>query len=170
EMAAEGIDPSRIRFRYGVSARYIGQIESFDTALPGGDMHGADDVRAMIDAFETMYSKVYPEGAKFSGAGYSLTEVNLEAIAPKPQPVLARHALAGEAPAPDALVGTREVYHKDRWLPFTVYEMAALVPGNVVRGPAIILDPMTTVVIPPGHEMAIDELRILHYRAVDVAQ
>jgi len=170
EMQAEGIDPDRVRFRYGVSARYIGQIESFDTALPAGEMRGPDDIRAMIDAFETMYSKVYPEGAKFSGAGYSLTEVNLEAIAPKPQPVLARHELAGEEPAPDALVGTREVFHKDRWLPFTVYEMAELKPGNVVHGPAIIRDPMTTVVIPPGYEMALDALRILHYRAAPATQ
>ena len=43
-------------------------------------------------------------------------------------------------------------------------------PGNVVHGPAIIRDPMTTVVIPPGHEMALDALRILHYRAAPATQ
>jgi acetone carboxylase beta subunit len=165
EMAAEGIDAARLRFRYGVAMRYIGQIESFDTALASGDMRGPDDIRAMIEAFEAMYSKVYPEGAKFSGAGYSLTEVSIEAIAPKPQPSLARHPLAGPEPAAEARVGTREVYHKDAWLPFAVYEMKALTAGNVVRGPAIIRDPMTTVVVPPGHEMAFDEHLILHYRA-----
>ncbi|MGE0486477.1 MAG: hydantoinase/oxoprolinase family protein [Gammaproteobacteria bacterium] len=165
EMAAEGIDPAKLRFRYSVAMRYIGQIESFDTALAGGDMRGPDDIRAMVDAFETMYSKVYPEGAKFSGAGYSLTEVSIEAIAPKPQPSLARHPLAGAEPAAAARVGTREVYHKDAWIPFTVYEMKALAAGNVVRGPAIIRDPMTTVVVPPDHEMAFDEHLILHYRA-----
>ena len=130
-------------------------------------MAGPDDVRRLIDAFETMYAKVYPEGSKFSAAGYSLSEVNLEAIAPKPQPRLRRHELGTTTPPAAALVGTREVYHKDGWLPFTVYEMAELVAGNVVRGPAIIRDPMTTVVIPPGHEMALDAHLILHYRAVD---
>ena len=42
--------------------------------------------------------------------------------------------------------------------------MAALAPGNEIPGPAIIRDPMTTVVIPPGHEMWLDAKRILHYR------
>ncbi|MCP5198454.1 MAG: hydantoinase/oxoprolinase family protein [Gammaproteobacteria bacterium] len=165
EMAAEGIDPDKVRFRYGVAMRYIGQIESFDTALASGDMRGPEDIRAMVEAFETMYSKVYPEGAKFSGAGYSLTEVSIEAIAPKPQPRLARHALAGSEPAAQARVGTREVYHQDAWVTFAVYEMKELTAGNVVHGPAIIRDPMTTVVVPPGHEMAFDEHLILHYRA-----
>ena len=66
-----------------ISARYIGQIESFDTALDSGRMESSftEDIGRMIDAFETMYSNIYPEGSKFTEAGYSLTEVNLEAIA-----------------------------------------------------------------------------------------
>ena len=164
EMAAEGVETAAIEFRYSVSAHYIGQIESFETALESGQMHGPDDIRAVVDAFEAMYSKVYPEGAKFSGAGYSLTEVSLEAVAPKPQPQLREYQLAGETPPQVAFVGRRDVFHKDRWVEFDVWEMAELLPGNTVKGPAIIRDPMTTVVIPPARGMAIDAHKILHYR------
>ena len=164
EMRTEGVDPAKLVFRYGVSARYIGQLESFDTMLPDGSMTGADDVRRMIAAFEDMYTKVYPEGARFPDAGYSLTTVNLEAVAPKPQPSLPDYPLAGVVPSPEAYVETRDVYHKNAWTPFKVYEMAALEPGNEIPGPAIIRDPMTTVVIPPGREMWLDAKRILHYR------
>ena len=164
EMAAEGVDPTLVTFRYGVSARYIGQIESFETALDSGRMQGPADIQRLIDAYEAMYAKVYPEGAKFSDAGYSLTTINLEAIAPKPQPSLRMSALADETPAPAAYVGTREVYHKTAWVTFNVYEMALLEPGNLVAGPAIIRDPMTTVVIPPHMEMWFDAYKILHYR------
>jgi N-methylhydantoinase A len=165
EMRAEGVDPATLTFRYGVAARYIGQIESFETALDSGEMRGPADIARLIHAFETMYAKVYPEGAKFSGAGYSLTSVNLEAIAPKPQPHLRRYPLGAATPPAAATVGTRAVFHKTRWVDFTVYEMAALEPGNVVPGPAIIRDPMTTVVIPPGKEMWFDGYKILHYRS-----
>ena len=127
-------------------------------------MTGADDVHRMIAAFEDMYTKVYPEGARFPDAGYSLTTVNLEAVAPKPQPSLPDYPLAGVVPSPEAYVETRDVYHKNAWTPFKVYEMAALEPGNEIPGPAIIRDPMTTVVIPPGREMWLDAKRILHYR------
>lgn len=164
EMRAEGVDPATLEYRYGVSARYIGQLESFDTMLPDGAMAGADDVRRMIAAFEDMYTKVYPEGARFPDAGYSLTTVNLEAVAPKPQPSLPDYPLAGVVPSPEAYVETREVYHKNAWTPFKVFEMGRLEPGNEIPGPAIIRDPMTTVVIPPGREMWLDSKRILHYR------
>lgn len=163
EMAAEGVDVSKLEFRYSVSARYIGQIESFNTALPSGRMDGPEDVRNMIQAFEDMYAKVYPEGAKFSGAGYSLTEVSVEAIAPKPQPKLMQHELSGAEPSAEAFVGERDVFHKDAWVSFKVYEMAELQPGNRVDGPAIIRDPMTTVVIPPARAMSLDAFKILHY-------
>jgi len=164
EMTAEGVDPATLKFRYGVSARYIGQLESFDTVLPDGRMADAADVGRMIDAFEQMYTKIYPEGARFPDAGYSLTAVNLEAIAPKPQPLLPEFELAGKKPGESAYVETREVYHKNAWTPFRVFEMGALLPGNEIEGPAIIRDPMTTVVIPPAHKMWFDARRILHYR------
>ena len=163
ELEAEGISKDDVKFRYGVSARYTGQIESFDTDLPNGNMGGGEDVRNMISAFEAMYSKVYPEGAKFSGAGYSLTEVNLEAIASKPLPILLKHELRDEQPESDAYVGERDVYHKDSWCKFKVWEMSKLTSGNKILGPAIIRDPMTTVVIPPEHEMSLDEYLVLHY-------
>ena len=86
EMDAEGIKPEEVKYRYGVSVRYTGQIESFDTVLETGEMQTSENVRNLITSFEDMYSKMYPEGAKFSGAGFTITEVNLEAIADKPQP------------------------------------------------------------------------------------
>ena len=164
EMRKEGVDPSTLKFRYGIAARYIGQLESFDTELPDGAMAGASDVKRMIDAFEAMYTKVYPAGARFPDAGYSLTAVHLEAIAPKPQPILTEHPLAAPKPRAEAFVGSRNVYHAGVWTPFNVYEMAALQAGNEVVGPAIIRDPMTTVVIPPGRVMRFDKYRVLHYR------
>ena len=164
EMEQEGIDPTTLTFRYGVSAHYIGQLESFDTSLPNGNMDGPADIARLIEAFETMYTKVYPAGARFPDAGYALTTVNLEAVAPKPQPSLPKHKLSGIQPDPSAYVETRDIYHKNAWTPFKVYEMSELKPGNEIPGPAIIRDPMTTVVIPQERLMSIDERRILHYR------
>ncbi|HMM75558.1 MAG TPA: hydantoinase/oxoprolinase family protein [Gammaproteobacteria bacterium] len=164
EMSKEGVDPTKIGFRYGIAARYLGQLESFDTALADGRMEDARDLERAIDAFERMYTKVYPEGARFPDAGYSVTAVHLEAIAPKPQPVLSAQPLARREPDDGAYVGSRNVYHGGRWQPFRVYEMAALKAGNVIEGPAIIRDPMTTVVIPPQRTMSFDQYRILHYK------
>lgn len=164
EMEKEGVDPTRVKFRYGIAARYLGQLESFETSLVDGVMNGPADLQRAIDAFEQMYTKVYPEGARFPDAGYSLTAVHLEAIAPKPQPILSALPLSRREPDDSAYVGSRNVYHGGMWTPFKVYEMAALKAGNVIEGPAIIRDPMTTVVIPPKRTMSFDQYRILHYK------
>ena len=82
----------------------MGQIESFNTALNSGQMSGPADVQNLIEAYEDMYAKVYLEGAKFGAAGYSLTDIHLEAIADKPQPHLIKHELASEEPRQNAFV------------------------------------------------------------------
>ncbi|WP_155615313.1 MULTISPECIES: hydantoinase/oxoprolinase family protein [Paenibacillus] len=164
EMAAEGIDLKDISFRYGIYARYIGQLESFDTPLTFDQIHTADDIGRLTAAFENVYTKIFPEGARFPEAGYAVTEVYVQAVAPKPVPVIREYAMEGTKPADSAFVSTREVYHKGNWKIFTVWEMNDLNAGNIVKGPAIIQDPMTTVVIPPGKEVALDKFRLLHYR------
>ena len=50
-------------------------------------MKTSENVKSLINSFEEMYSKMYPEGAKFSGAGYTITEVNLEAVAVSFNPI-----------------------------------------------------------------------------------
>jgi N-methylhydantoinase A len=164
EMRREGVDVKHITFRYGVYARYIGQLESFDTPIEFGHLDSATHLDQVIAAFESMYTKVYPEGARFPQAGYSITEVYLQAVAPKPQPEMAEHELASAKPSDSAFVETRKVYHDGKWTDFSVWQMGELKAGNVVLGPSIIRDPMTTVVIPPGKRVEIDKFLVLHYR------
>ena len=164
EMADEGVSADRLSFRFGFSARYLGQLESFDATLPITDTESFTDVALVIEAFESMYTKIYPEGARFPDAGYSLTGVYLEAIASKPQPHLASFPNRGPEPDPAAFVERRKVYHRGKWTNFQVWEMQKLTAGNVINGPAILRDPMTTLVVPPGRRIEFDQFLVIHYR------
>ncbi len=164
EMADEGINGDRLSFRFGFSARYIGQLESFDAMLPIADPESLTDVAPIIAAFESTYTKIYPEGARFPDAGYSVTGVYLEAIASKPQPSLAAFPDLGPEPDPAAFVERRKVYHRGKWTEFQVWEMQKLTAGNVINGPAILRDPMTTLVVPPGRRVEFDRTLVIHYR------
>lgn len=164
ELAAEGADVSQIGFKYGIYARYIGQLESFDTPLDFGHTKEAEDVDRLIAAFEHMYTKIYPDGARFPEVGYAISELYVKALVPKAMPVILKHPLAAARPKDSAYVENRKVCHKGEFLDFKVWQMAELTAGNIIAGPAIIRDPMTTVVIPPGKHIEIDEHMILHYR------
>lgn len=164
EMADEGADVSQISFRYGFYGRYLGQMESFDTPIDFGHTREPEDVDRLVAAFEDMYTKIYPEGARFPEVGYAITELYLKAAVPKAMPVILKHAISGAKPKNSAFVGTRNISHKKQFFDFKIWQMSELAAGNVIEGPAIIRDPMTTVVIPPGKRIEIDEYLVLHYR------
>jgi len=164
ELADEGADISQISFTYGMYARYIGQLESFDTALDIKNSGDAKDVDYLIESFENMYTKIYPEGARFPDGGYAITELYIKAVIPKAMPVLKKHTLCDAKPNKSAYVHSRQVNHKGEFHDFKVWQMSELKAGNVIYGPSIIRDPMTTLVIPPEKRIEIDEYMVLHYR------
>jgi acetone carboxylase, beta subunit len=164
ELSSGAADVSDVLFRYGVYARYMGQLESFDTPLEFGRIESAADLDRLVMAFEKVYTEIYPVGARFPEGGYAVTDVYLHAVVPKPMPTLQQHPLEGSEPKDSAYVGTRDVFHGGEWRSFDIWQMEELRPGNVIRGPSIIQDPMTTVVIPPGHEIDFDQWRVMHYR------
>jgi len=163
EMKAEGVNPDELEYRYGFYGRYIGQLESFETILDFGHVGTPDDVDKMVAAFEEMYTNIYPDGARFPDAGYAITEVYIQAVAPKAMPKILKHTSEGETPPEAAYVESRQVSHEGKFYDFKVWQMSELKAGNVVHGPSIIRDPMTTVIIPPEKRIEIDEYLILHY-------
>ncbi len=163
EMASEGADVSGLSFQYGLYARYIGQLESFDTPLDIETASESEDVDGLVDAFEHMYTQIYPEGARFPEVGYAISELYIKAVVPKAMPVVRKHVLAGAKPADAAFVETRQVCHQGTFHEFEVWQMAELAAGNIIKGPAIIRDPMTTLVVPPDKRIEIDEYMVLHY-------
>lgn len=164
EMISEGADVSGLSFQYGLYARYIGQLESFDTPLEIGTASEAENVDGLIDAFERMYTQIYPEGARFPEVGYAISELYIKATVPKAMPVILKHALAGKKPKDSAYIGTRQVCHRGTFHDFQVWQMGELEAGNVIEGPAIIRDPMTTMVVPPDKRVEFDEYLVMHYR------
>jgi len=164
EMESEGIASEDLVYRYGFYGRYMGQLESFETLLDSGDANNAEDIDKMIAAFEDMYTNIYPDGARFPDAGYAVTEVFVQAVAPKAMPEILKHDMQGATPPESAYVETREVSHEGEFYDFKVWQMSELEAGNIIEGPSIIRDPMTTVIIPPEKRIEIDEYMVLHYR------
>lgn len=164
ELEAEGIPLADVRFRYGVSCRYIGQVSSWEAPVPKGRIEVVQDLDEVIDSFEKVYTAIYPIAARYPEIGYQITEVYLEALADRIRPILPKYPSEGPSPAEGAFKGAREVYMDGRWHAFDVLEMDQLQAGNRVEGPAIIEHPMTTLVIPPENYVQFDERRFIWYR------
>jgi N-methylhydantoinase A len=144
-LAAAGTDPSGIRFRYGVDARYAGQGNEVTVWVDEGDEWtlGTDGVLA---AFEQGYRRIY---------GLAIPDVPVEVVtwrlsaASEALPVDPDPVAPGRGATP---VRTRPVVFGRAQEPIetAVYRRADLGAGDRFDGPAIVEERETTSVIRPG--------------------
>lgn len=163
ELEHEGFPHERVTFKHGIFARYIGQMESFEIQSPINRVHSVADMDKLIAAFEAGYLAIYPAAGRFPEAGYLITDVVVQAMVKTPKPVIPKHTKVKEIPN-NARKGKRNVFYKDKWMDFSIFEMDLLRAGNIVDGPAIIEHSMTTFVIPPGKCADFDEHKVIWYR------
>jgi acetone carboxylase beta subunit len=163
ELEEEGYSRDMVRFKYGIYARYLGQMVSWEAPVEKSTVETPEDVQNLVAAFEKAYTTIYPVAARMPEMGYAITAVYCEAMVDRIKPVVARYPLKDEKPPQNAYKGKREVYHR-KWTEFDVWEMDLLEAGNRIDGPSIVEHPMTTLVIPPENYVEFDEYKLIWYR------
>jgi acetone carboxylase beta subunit len=68
-----------------------------------------------------------------------------------------KQQLGSAEPAKEAFKGRRSVYASGARIDASIWEMERLLPGNRVPGPSIIEHSATTLVVPAGREVRVDE-------------
>lgn len=163
EMAEEGHDPAEVQLRLFAMLRYTGQLEDVEVPLDFEDLGTDADLDALVAEFDRLYTSINRSVAQYREAGHSITELGLTAKVDKIKPKLTRRPLEGKAPPAEAAKGSRPMYYNRRWQDAALWEMDLLRPGNEVVGPAVVEHPATTLVIPAGDRVWVDEWTILHY-------
>jgi acetone carboxylase beta subunit len=159
EMEEEGFKKEDITFRQLAYVRYYQQLEDVEVFSPISRLETAEDMDKLIEAFEEVYSRKYTNAAKFPELGYQIFEVGLLAMVPKIKPELRKYPLKDKTPAEVTFKGEREVYNGGKWKKARLYEMDMLESGNEVEGLAIIEAPSTTMFVPEGKKVVIDEFK-----------
>lgn len=163
EMAEEGHDPADVQLQLFAMVRYTGQLEDVEVPLDFQELSADADLDRLVAEFDRLYAAINREVAQYREAGHTVTELGLTAKVDKIKPQLTRKPLEGKAPPEEAAKGTRRMYYNRRWHEAALWEMDLLLPGNEVRGPAVVEHPATTLVIPEGDRVWVDEWTILHY-------
>ncbi len=84
----------------------------------------------------------------------------MDAVGQVPKPVLIQEQ-GGSLDPSQARKGTRPAYFHGRFMDTAIYDYDRLGPGSLVLGPAIVEAPLTTIVIPPDYQGAVDGYRNL---------
>lgn len=162
EFKNAGIPKENVRFEFGCHMMYQGQLNDIEVASPVSKFETAEDWDKLTEAFEKLYSKVYHESAQSSEFGFTITTATVKGVTDVTKPKIPTEELQGETPSSKSLKGTRNMYWRDAWVSAQIYEMAELRAGNKIHGPAIIEDPATTFIVPPGYWTYLDQHRIFH--------
>jgi N-methylhydantoinase A len=164
-LRAEGFSSDRVVVERGLDPRYLGQHHEVTVAVPQGTITQetlAEVARRFHQAHERLYLYSEPDSPLES------INVRLTATGLIPKTPLASWP-AGAAGSDHAIKATRPVYF-GAWLDTPIYDGDKLLAGNRIKGPAIIEEVTTTVVIFPGDRAEVDRLGnvVIHVNAKGV--
>ena len=147
----EGLSTGKPKRRLQVDMRYVGQ--GFELAIPLDDRPlGVADAAQIEAAFEDRYKAIY--GVTLDHVGIEITAWSLTLSAPTnlDHPIQSIETKSTVEPA-----GSKEAYDPEcgERLVFALYRREALLPGVMLKGPAIIAEDQTSTMVPLGWQASI---------------
>ena len=153
-LTSESVPADRIDIKFSADLRYIGQFNEVEVALADGTELTHKSVKDLSAAFHLKHDSLY--GYSMPDAGVELINLRITARGKTDKPAQERHQKGASDPD-HALLGARDAWFAGDFVDTPVYAGLKLVNGNRVRGPGIVVQPTTTIIIPPEFELLCDE-------------
>jgi len=157
-MKEEGFQPEQVVFRRFFSMRYRRQTADVEIPLPW-ERFSAELVVKLQGIFEGKYEELYGVGAGYTKAGIEISAIRVDAVGVVAKPRLKTHDKK-KSDSSEAIKGRREIFFTGsvkKFIDTPVYDYARLGAGNEIAGPAVIELPFTTILVPPGSRVIIDD-------------
>ncbi len=159
EFGKSGYDPSTISFTHMVRMQYYGQLIDIEVDAPKPEITAIEDVDALIDSFESTYTRMYARAASSPELGYLVAQAIVKGSVEIEKPTLPTLPKQSGSPPTKA---TRDVWWTDGYAQTDIFEMSDVRNGHTIEGPAIIEAESTTFIIPPDRRAWLDEHQIFH--------
>jgi N-methylhydantoinase A len=143
----------RIDVHRFVDLRYIRQVHEVTIEIPSGNQElSAEDLTRIFNNFHDRHEALYA----FKRPDFPVEIINLRLdLVGVRSPIELEKIGANGAARGTALKGERDVYFEEvrDYVATAVYDGSLIRPGYVIKGPAIVEEPETTVVLRPGQEI-----------------
>jgi N-methylhydantoinase A len=143
ELVAEGIRKEDIKLYRYMDLRYSGQ--SFEVVIPFSDN--------FIEDFHKEHHRIY--GYK-ADRQVEIVNIRVRAVGKTDKPEIEKIEEGNKEPAEESLIIYREVIFNGRKTKTPVYNREKLKAGNTIRGPAVVIEYSSTVVVPPSSKAYVD--------------
>jgi N-methylhydantoinase A len=150
DFAEEGYSPDELSFSLELDMRSSGQLYVITVASPVDRIRDDDDLATIVRAYFDEYGDRFGDVALTQEIGASIDAVRVRAWVPRERWKL-QELPAAQRGIDAALKGTRSCWWKpDGFQDTPVYDYAALEPGHVIAGPAIVESRDTTILVAPS--------------------
>ena len=145
DLIAEGIHEKGIILERFLDMRYAGQ--SYEIIVP----FTAD----YIEGFHALHEKKY--GYRNSNKTVEIVNLRLRARGIPDKPAFEKSPISPAQPSEESFVGEKEVVFDYRPVKTKIYKRERLLSGNRIKGPAILVEYSSTIVVPPFAEVLVDQ-------------
>jgi N-methylhydantoinase A/oxoprolinase/acetone carboxylase beta subunit len=151
-MREEAVPADAVRVEYAADMRYVGQ--AYELEVPVAAPLAPERLTAVAEAFHAVHERVYGYARRVQPVEF----INFRAIHTYPLPApTVRSPEGAHGTLTDAQVGERPAYFAPAGFVTTaIFDRARLPVGARLAGPAIVEQPDTTTVIPPGYAAAVE--------------
>jgi len=148
-----GLNPVDVRVDAAVDARYPGQVWELETPLPAASVRSEADVEQLERSFHELHERIFAVNDPSQPLECIAWKVKVTAALEKPALAAPR---AGEAAA-EPLRSRRVVFTGHGAEETPVWAGDRLPAGTELAGPAIVVEPTTTLVLDPGASVRVSE-------------
>ena len=157
-LTRQGVAEKDMKLIRGAEMRYFGQLHDVNIALPEtkkGEPFTETTLKELIRKFHEQHRTLF--GWSDPALPSIIATLKLQAIGMRP-PVGLKKQPASSKDSSAALKRKRRVYFKELggFVETPCYNADLLRHGNVIKGPAIVEETKTTVVVPHGAELTVD--------------
>lgn len=150
----DGVAEKDIRIRKSMDIRYYGQVREQNAPSTDGKIT-PDTLRATMDEFHEIHRKI----VGYSDKNYptEIIRLHLEGLGQVTAPSL-KKIPAGDHDPERALKGSRKAFFRKShgFMDTTIYDGDKLQAEDILKGPCIVEEKMTTIVVPPDLTVTID--------------
>ncbi len=149
DMRKEGFDKKNLTTSLALDLRYSGQ--SYEISVPTSkvDIDKSTYISKFHRAHQKLYSYHHPDRT------VEIVNIRLKIVGPSKKIKLKKFALEGLGPQ-KAFMKEQDLFFHGAKYTAAVYDRLALAPGNVIHGPALVLDYESTTFLPPSHTLKVD--------------
>lgn len=166
-LESENVSSRQVVLEYSADLRYVGQFNEVEVPA----FHDGGFTPAALEALEAAFHRRHDDLYGYSTPGSPIEIINLRVSARglTGKPTVERVEARGADPS-EARTGSRKAWFSGAFSETPVYDGLRLVHGNAVPGPAIVVLPTTTILVPSDFELVCDAANnyLMHRKGSDL--